>query len=412
MTLRLIVADPGKWPELTRVAEGASDQNALHTYYATFNARAHRVLTWLTGFPGQPGKYVANELSRRDLGQLEEFAVEHAAREDVALALTLRLTGHSKLAKKLNWRRDERFDRLVARDISPSATTFLGQAGASRRSLAQARLQGMTTVLNWNIQHWAFATHEFETETRMNPQWADEGVFSFARFRPELVRAWTEELKLAQFILSPSSSVTASFVNQGYTAESIWTIPYGVNLRRFRWMTRAHSDDRPLHVLFVGQLSQRKGISYIFDAARRLPNYRFTCVGWRVGKFPEPPPANVSVHFSVPDLRPFLQAADVFLFPSLVDGFGLVVLEAMATGLPAVCSVNAGASDLVDEGVDGWVVNPRDLDGIVARLERVGDDSRLLQRMGQAARAKAEAYPWERWQRSVVEAMQRELAGL
>jgi glycosyltransferase involved in cell wall biosynthesis len=120
-------------------------------------------------------------------------------------------------------------------------------------------------------------------------------------------------------------------------------------------------------------------------------------VGWFVRELPGQPPANVTITTNAPDVVPHYQAADVFLFPSLVDGFGLVVPQAMACGLPVICTENTGAKDIVTAGHDGWVVNTRDVDAMVAHLETLDRDRDLLEQMSTNARATAETYTWDRF---------------
>jgi glycosyltransferase involved in cell wall biosynthesis len=93
------------------------------------------------------------------------------------------------------------------------------------------------------------------------------------------------------------------------------------------------------------------------------------------------------------------RAADVFVFPSLLEGSASVVLEAMASGLPVVVTPNAGA-DAVREGIDGFVVPIRSPEAIAERLDRIGADDALRERMGRAARERAHEFTWAEFRRS------------
>jgi UDP-glucose:(heptosyl)LPS alpha-1,3-glucosyltransferase len=90
-------------------------------------------------------------------------------------------------------------------------------------------------------------------------------------------------------------------------------------------------------------------------------------------------------------------AADLFVFPTLYDPYGMVISEAMATGLPVVTSRAAGAAEIITHGVDGWLTDgPWDVDQIAAGLGALAADAGLRARMGAAARAAVEAYTWDR----------------
>jgi glycosyltransferase involved in cell wall biosynthesis len=100
-------------------------------------------------------------------------------------------------------------------------------------------------------------------------------------------------------------------------------------------------------------------------------------------------------------------SAHVMVFPSIEDGFGMVIGEALACGCPVVASKHTGGSDLFSDGVEGFIVPPRDVDALVKRLEALMQDEPLRQRMSEAAlRCVAEIGGWEaygeRWERRLL----------
>ena len=105
------------------------------------------------------------------------------------------------------------------------------------------------------------------------------------------------------------------------------------------------------------------------------------------------------------ELPALYATADVFVFPSLLEGFGLTALEAMACGLPIIISENTFGSDVVTEGVDGYVVPIRDPEAIVARIVHLHEHPDVRARMGAAARRRAEEFSWDRYGKTVVGAI-------
>jgi glycosyltransferase involved in cell wall biosynthesis len=85
---------------------------------------------------------------------------------------------------------------------------------------------------------------------------------------------------------------------------------------------------------------------------------------------------------------------DVFLFPSLFEGFGLVLLEAMAMGLPIVTTANTAGPDLIDDGVEGFIVPIRSSQAIVEKLQLLLDDPSRLAAMSEAAKKRAATFTW------------------
>jgi phosphatidylinositol alpha-mannosyltransferase len=163
-------------------------------------------------------------------------------------------------------------------------------------------------------------------------------------------------------------------------------------------------------VLFVGRLEPRKGLEYLVRAFLRLkpafPRLRLLVVGrddrGQQGKAMAmvPPRLRPDLVFvgSVPqaDLPSWYASADVFCAPSLGgESFGIVLAEAMAVGLPVVCSDIGGYRDVVRDGADGLLVPPRDPAALAAALAGLLDNPARLAAMGEAAAAAARRYAWE-----------------
>jgi UDP-glucose:(heptosyl)LPS alpha-1,3-glucosyltransferase len=93
----------------------------------------------------------------------------------------------------------------------------------------------------------------------------------------------------------------------------------------------------------------------------------------------------------------FFAAADVFVFPTVYDPYGLVISEAMASGLPVITSQSAGAAELIASGENGLLTDrPWDVDGIAAHLVSLRDDAGLRSRLGNAARTRIQPFTWDR----------------
>jgi starch synthase len=161
-----------------------------------------------------------------------------------------------------------------------------------------------------------------------------------------------------------------------------------------------HDSNRPLRVLFVGALIQRKGISYLLDAIEKLgsqveltligrrfrPNRRVdeACSRWRW--FESLP------HEEVLEL---MQEAEVLVLPSLTEGCALVVLEALACGLPVIVTPNTGSLEFVRDGREGFVVPICSSDAIAERLHTLNVNRELLAEMSRNAHAAAAEKSWE-----------------
>lgn len=177
-----------------------------------------------------------------------------------------------------------------------------------------------------------------------------------------------EEYALADRIRVASTFSKRSMVERGVPADKVHVVPYplGALLRRFpyaeRPATRAAGSD-PLRVCFVGFLSLHKGFIYLLRAARRIgaARLRLDLVGGTDSRATRRLLARersdaVGRVGPVTRVTPNLLDAEVFVLPTLHDGYGFVAVEAMATGLPVIVTDRCGAADLVRPGVTGWVV--------------------------------------------------------
>jgi phosphatidyl-myo-inositol alpha-mannosyltransferase len=184
-------------------------------------------------------------------------------------------------------------------------------------------------------------------------------------------------------------------------------------------------DDGPT-VLFVGRLEPRKGLAYLVRAFLRLkpafPRLRLLVVGRDDRRQQEKAMAMVPARLrpdlsfvgavAQADLPGYYASADVFCAPSLGgESFGIVLAEAMAVGLPVVCSDIGGYRDVVHDGSDGLLVPPRDPEALAAALGGLLDNPARRAAMGQAARAAARRYAWPVVAAEVADAYRAAVAG-
>ena len=182
-------------------------------------------------------------------------------------------------------------------------------------------------------------------------------------------------------------------------------VPNGVDVARFADAVPA--DVGPgTKLLFVGRLDERKGFPTAVDAFERMaldrPELRLVVVGDgpdRGAADRLAPAVRERVTFlgTVPnrDLPPVHAACDLYLGPSVGgESFGIVLVEAMAAGLPVVASDVPGYDEVIRDGVDGLLVAPRDPAAFAEAAGRVLDDPALAGRLAQAGRARAVAFDW------------------
>jgi len=161
--------------------------------------------------------------------------------------------------------------------------------------------------------------------------------------------------------------------------ERLATLFNAVDLQRFQPAPRPGHDY--VNGLFIGQDFERKGLMEALVAASMLkePRLKVTVVGKRRLGFRPPPDAAAQVSFAgeVGDPRPFYADADFFVLPTKHDPCSLVVLEALAMGLPVISTVFNGATEIMIDGVHGYVLkDPTDVDALADAMRKLLDSDR------------------------------------
>ena len=193
-------------------------------------------------------------------------------------------------------------------------------------------------------------------------------------FHTREVARRVEEYQIADAILCPSHFVKKSFEEKGFPSESILVVPYGIDLHASPAFPQC--DPKTFRVLYVGQISVRKGLRYLFEAFRALrhPKKELIIVGPRThqtGIEDLTPPDNTRFLgvLKGDDLTRAYQQASAFVLPSIEEGLALVLGEALSHGLPVIATDNSGGADLFTNGQEGFLVPIRSPEAIAEKLQ-------------------------------------------
>ncbi|MDD5138887.1 MAG: glycosyltransferase family 4 protein [Verrucomicrobiales bacterium] len=212
------------------------------------------------------------------------------------------------------------------------------------------------------------------------PQWM------FARMNRELERA--------DMIIVQSNFCRDSMIWNGIPAEKVMVNPMGVDTSIFK--PRETVPPKPRFIA-VGTICLRKGHQYLFRAfeivKKEMPEAELICAGGYKTDFRRERPKwegsfTHFPHLSHPELAKLLQTCTAFVFPSQEEGIARAQMEALAAGLPVIGTHEGGATTVVENGVEGFIVRGRDPQNIADAMLRLARDPGLCQRMGEAAHKK------------------------
>lgn len=258
---------------------------------------------------------------------------------------------------------------------------------------------GIKNIYEAAFGYTPFVVDILKEEAILNPSWSD----SIPIIDEASVKRQSDEVELADVIVVASSFAKKMFLSANIT-KNIEVINYGAPIAIPNSFKAEATFIEPLKIIYIGALSQQKGISYFFDALNMLPTGTFTCrvigMDYSMGK-------NKTLrreldkyewHPSLPNERvlSYLEQADVLVLPSLAEAFGLVVLEALSRGVTVIVSENCGAADLITEE-NGFVIPIRSSKIIFEKLTLLNENRELLVQMKNEAIKTAKLNTWKHY---------------
>ena len=305
-------------------------------------------------------------------------------------------------------------DRTVARRTRslPGVQSVYAYEDGAADTFAAASDMGLKCIYDLPAGYWRSGHILYDEEKVRTPEWAC--TLSGLLDSPEKLARKDEELRLADLVVVASGFAKNTLALAPHPVRAIQVIPYGAPPPI--GVSRPADKEGKLKVLFAGALGQHKGFSYLLRAVAMLgPKIELTLLGRKTSEICAPLNEAVKRYRWIPSLPHHavleeMRRHHVFVLPSLSEGFGLVLLEAMAQGLPIITTANTAGPDIIDEGQSGFIVPVRSAEAIADKLDLLARDRSLLRDMQNAAQLTATRFTWESYRNRIAAVVQAVLA--
>lgn len=369
-----------------------SNQNQLEKFFTTIGA-GEGSNSLISAFSGEKRKYAIPDTK--------------ISRQWVPEVIRLLSKGNQEKKRRKIDLSYQALDHKVSLALSnPSSQVLHAYEDGCSDSFARAKQLGMQCSYELPIAHWATVRRLLAEEAERYPEW--EPTLESTREPEEKLFRKDEELRLADRITCPSQFVLDSIPLEIRQKKPCQISPFGSPPCEPVDFERSPKNET-LKLLFVGSMSQRKGLADLFEAMKLLkgepislsilgqPSMPMEFYRKQFAEFEYFPPC------SNQKVRKIMKAHYALVLPSIVEGRALVQQEALSSGLPIIVTPNAGGEDLVEEGITGHLVPIRSPEKIARAIRTMIENKNPKEEIRALSRKKATQYTWVNYAQSVID---------
>ena len=258
---------------------------------------------------------------------------------------------------------------------------FIGWSSMSYRSMKVAKEKGALTILERGSSHILFQKNILQEEYKKF------GLKFY--FNKNIVKKELKEYELADYISIPSQFVMNSFLEHGVSKDKLFLNPYGAST--FFKRTEDNKKNKKFTIVYLGTSCIRKGVNYLLESIQNLNINKINYEVLFIGKV-EDEMKSIIADFNTTnckfigfvnhyDLPKILSNCDVAIHPSIEEGMSMVTLQLLACGVPVIATFNTGASEVVKNDYNGYIVEIRKPQAIADKIEYLYSNPELLKQM-------------------------------
>lgn len=403
--MKVIVSSPSIAPHVKQTVMAYHEAGVLKKFYCSFFEH--------------PKNSISNFLSRiiplRELisrRKFHELPIENfEARQLPELIRSFAARKASPLLTDKIWEWSELgFDKWVSSSLKNDIDVVHTYEHAALATLKQAKKLGIFSVYEQPSQHHHFFTQIVEEQFLRYPALRTDNTALLINEKAiRRNKRRDEELNLASMVICNSTFTKKTLIAGGVSENKILVIPLGFPPVISR-TNLPKSAQEPVTFIYAGNQSIRKGSHLLYEAWRKCNFSKDEARLLLVGKMTLPEslradlPGEVIIKENIPHekLMELLAQADVFVLPTLADGFAMVVTESMANGLPVIASENCCGPDVITPMKDGWIIPAGKAEPLIDQLKWCVANKANLASFGINAQLKAAKYQWETYRTNLV----------
>ena len=407
--MKIIVAHPGKQHSF-RVAKALKDAGLLYKYATTvYNKDSSILMRFIKLFLGKDN--YARAQRRKCPSLVDEDVIQFCELEGLLLLALIRIDFTHRYSDLFNEYISRKFQRKLAKYIIRNNVDMVISYDTNSTvlfSILKEKAPNVIRVMDNAHPNRHYLYHSYHEHWDCVGPFGDTLTACGYLTNLERAKSFGEEAKLAHYHIVASSYSQKALEFDGIKSYTIFKIPYGVDNNKFVESGRCY-DATHLNVLFMGEVNQRKGIRQLLEAAKEINSKEvvFNIVGAGTDYCaslydPYKTYVNLWGYVSFEELLNQLKNNHIFVFPTMGEGFGLVLLEAMAAGLVPITTRNCGGADIVEDGVNGFLIEVGDTDAIVEKIMWCKSHPEELKVMSQRAIETAHQFTWQKYEENLI----------
>ena len=404
--MKCIVANPNIAPHVKESVLAYQENDLLKTFYTTFFEHSKYPLT---NFLGTILPALKKEFKRRSFEELPYHFIKAYPYKELLRVFAARKLNPVLTDKIWEWA-EHSFDRWVAMQLKADIDFIHVTENACLSTLKKAKQLNITSfyeqpsihhlsytdiVKNQHLKYPIFLKNEMNTVHDLHGKRRDQRR--------------DDELFLADKIICNSTFTKKSLIKAGLPEDNIITVPLGFPV--VSPLVKEKKIGEKIIFMYAGNLSIGKGSHILLETWKELKLNKKHVELWLVGKNHLPETFltglddNVKFFGNIPrtDLMDTYGNAHVFVHPTLADGFGMVITEAMACGLPVIATYNCAGPDIITDKKNGLLIPADDKNALKDAISWCLSNQSKLIEMGIEAKQKAASYSWADYRKKLVE---------